>query len=495
LGDTERDPTDSDPRVPISTNRYDYEFSEVYFEKASLQEANASNNGGRFKIKQNYSDYLTYPDDSDRVDTTGGTRRTGVRGLLGKMFGYKPSQLADAYFVKYKDRNIQGGDTLVKGENPILFVPTENNGIIKAPDTGYEIAPGYGAMVAYASPTSITMHIGRHEYFAGTGQNNCHGLPCSGGYWITISNVCVDTKILNAYNSVSGRQGQVGTNIVTDTLQLPMLNNGAPIARTNGSPARVIVRDNGPIISAYKPFYWEGVAVLTITPTNGTPTNTPAANATATPTVPPGTTPTITPRTTPTLPPCDMSGTSCQEGCDTGYRCSSTLCIQNGRYRSICIQNSNLTPTPTVSTTGTATPSATRTPTPPSNTPAPDATATPISPTATVAPAATVMPGVTPNITPGANQIKIGFNLSTNPLFQIIKENADSRERSYVYYSLFNNSDTPIINDGIYSCNISAITCTYFFGSPLPFDNISVLDRLYITFGFSGTEYHLIQPR
>ena len=324
LGDTERDPTNSDPRVPISTNRHDYEFSGAYFTRATLAEANASNTNGTFKIKSNYSDYLTYPDDGDPVDRTGGTRGTGVTGILGKMFRYRPDRLADAYFVKYVSSTVQGPDTLVKGTNPIIEVPTVVDGTIYAPDTGYEIAPGYGAMVAYADASTITMHIGRHEYFAGTGQLNCHGQRCSGGYWITISNVCVDTKILNAYNSVKARQAQVGPNIVTDTLQLPMLANGAPIAKANGSPVRVVLRDNGPIISAYKPFYWEGATVRpfapTNTPANTTPTSTPPTGSTATPTpdplIPTNTpaagaptntpaqgTPTSTPTVTPTLPP------------------------------------------------------------------------------------------------------------------------------------------------------------------------------------------------
>lgn len=483
-GETERNAANSLPRCPIKESNCKGEYDVL--------------NGAYFtQVSKGALDYAPIGGESD----------SKVYGMLGAMFGFTPSNFSNSYDMQYKDnigQGIRGNDTNnIKGLYPIVDIAVPADHVLLMPNTGYDIGGGE-AMVTYATTTSVTLHIGRHEYFAGDATHTCNGGHCSGGYWIYLSNICVNQNIVDSYNSVKEYQNVVGPALdVNPPVKLPIVPAGYSLGKASSGAVKLALRDDGPFIAIHKintvndnsgqhngkKHLWGDAPVSTITP--GTPTNTPPANATASPTVPPGTTPTTTPRTTPTLPPCDMSGTSCQEGCDTGYRCSSTLCIQNGRYSSICIQNSNLTPTPTVPTTGTATPSATRTPTTaPTNVPNGGPTDTPVPPTVTPTPVATVIPGVTPNITPGATSLKISFSSSDNTLFRIIKAQADAGARSYIYYSSLNDPNTSFFQS-IYSCDASSITCSYF---PVPFNNITSLDRLFITFGSSDTQYHLIQP-
>ncbi len=276
LGSTETNKNNMENRWPISSNKHEYDFFS-YFQRATLAEAQTS------KMPVIAQDaYLTMQ------NAPGGTTDEKVRGMLGKMFGYKPNKLTDAYFMKYKDSTLQGADTLVKGEAPALLVPINPGDPVKMPATDYDIGGGKEAMVVFAANDRITLHMSRAEYIRGSGENNCNGGPCSGGYWIYIRGICVDQQIVNKYNSIEAAQKSAGAN--KNTIQLPMIDPGRILGKAASTAVEVIVRDNGPLISIHKPFYWEGVPSKNF----DTPPTAPIGGSTNTPVPPPGATATPT---------------------------------------------------------------------------------------------------------------------------------------------------------------------------------------------------------
>lgn len=304
LGSTEQNQSNMENRWPISSNRHEYDFYS-YFVPATIAEANASS-------MPVVSGYTTY------ADAPGGALDPKVTGMMGSMFGYKPNQLTDAYFMKYSNSNLQGADTLVKGSAPALKVPIAPGDPVKMPTTQYDIGGGKEALVVFAAADRITLHMSRAEYIRGSGGNNCNGNPCSGGYWIYIRGICVDQKIQDAYNSAKSAQESAGAN--KNAIQLPEILPGQILGLATGSSVEVIVRDNGPLISIHKPFYWSGV-----------PTRDFGAAPTATPTTPVGVTPTNTP---PPGAQCGYQGLRCctpgDAGIPAGTTCFNSLsCVGN----------------------------------------------------------------------------------------------------------------------------------------------------------------------
>jgi|GEM_PF-2283186 len=224
LGGTETDTSNSDNRVPISSNRYYYD---------TLQ-----NTSGFERINDEGVLTLT-KEDTGRNDA-------GVANMMATMFGYKPKRLSSAL----KPPN--------EGGTYILEVPTDaGHPDIKMPSTGYDIGGGYEAMVTFAAEDRVTLHIGPHEYFTGT--KTCKdGKTCSGGYWIYIKGICVDKQIVNAYNGVKAAQEAAGADL--NPIQLPMVRPGQVVGKAQGTSVFVGVRDNGTFISIFKPFYWGGVS-------------------------------------------------------------------------------------------------------------------------------------------------------------------------------------------------------------------------------------------
>ena len=313
LGETESNDNNNEPRWPISQHKKEYDFFS-YFVPASLDEARSSNHPVISQEK-----YLTF------ADEPGGNVDSKMNGFMGKMFGFKPTRLSDAYFMKYRSSSDQGADTLVKGSAPALKVPVEAGDSIMMPDTGYSIGGGMEAMVVFADSDKITLHIGRHEYFVGSGQNNCNGGTCSGGYWIYLKGLCVDQQIVNKYNEVKGAQESAGAN--EDPIMLPMIEANRVIGKASGSTIDVLVRDNGPLISIHRPVYWQGVSEKNpggnVDPTESAsqPTATPSGglNPTATPSA------TIKPTATPTPPAgsvCGYGGQRCCNPSDSGANVS-----------------------------------------------------------------------------------------------------------------------------------------------------------------------------
>jgi len=347
-GSTESNASNTENRWPISQHRHEYDIlGPGYFSLRSNTDAGILN--------------LTKND--------GGVVDSKMNSFMGSMFGYKPQLLAGAFDVAYGGSVPQGNDTPVKGDAPVLQVPTEPGAEVKVPQTGYDIGGGYEAMVVFATSDRVTIHIGRHEYFVGSGGNNCNGGKCSGGYWIYVKDICVDEQIVSAYNSVKGAQEGAGAD--KTPIQLPMVRPGQTLGKATGSSVVVGVRDNGPFISTFKPVYWQGVPEKSFTP--GTqPTPTPGTNPPVATTTP-GTAPTTTPTgPAPTATKTPTPTPTCAPG--KPYRCPNTnQCVPAPAE---CEGIPTNTPTLTPSLTPTTPPLSTPTRTPGGVTPT-----TPTSPT------------------------------------------------------------------------------------------------------------------
>lgn len=258
-GSTESDTSNTENRWPISSFPHEYD---------SLAP-------GYYVLKSN-----TDQDVLNLIKQDGGAVDAKMNGFMGSMFGYKPNKLAAAYDVSYGGSVPQGNDAAIKGDAPVLEIPTEAGvTAVKVPSTGYDIGGGYEAMVVFASSDRVTLHIGRHEYFVGSGQNNCNGGTCSGGYWIYVKGICVDKQILQAYESVKGAQQSAGAD--KNPIQLPMVRPGQILGKAVGASVIVGVRDNGPFITTSKPVYWDGVPLKNLQQTPVQPT-TPVSTATST---------------------------------------------------------------------------------------------------------------------------------------------------------------------------------------------------------------------
>jgi hypothetical protein len=298
LGSTESNTNNMENRWPISQHRHEYDIFGLNY----------------YVLKSNPD-----PDVLSLTKEDGGTVDSKMKDFMGSMFGYKPTKLSAAYDVFYGGSVPQGKDTNIKGNAPVLKIPTTANVTeIKVPSTSYDIGGGYEAMVVFAAEDRVTIHIGRHEYFVGTPSGkNCNGGECSGGYWIYVKDICVDKRILNAYNSVKNAQEAAGAD--KSPIQLPMVKPGQTLGKATGASVIVGVRDNGPFISTSKLVYWQGVP--TVTPSQ--PAATPTTN-----------TPTLSRIPTPTpIPKCNNSSRWCQ---------SKNTCLLNASY-------SECDPTPTPS--------------------------------------------------------------------------------------------------------------------------------------------------
>ena len=94
--------------------------------------------------------------------------------------------------------------------------------IIHLPDSGYEIGPGYDAMVLYASETRLVAKYTREDDIVY-------------GYTLYLENICVEPSLLALYRSLNaaGRR------------QLPALAGRQPVGRAIGPEIGVSIRDAG----------------------------------------------------------------------------------------------------------------------------------------------------------------------------------------------------------------------------------------------------------
>ncbi len=332
LGSTEQNQANMENRWPISSNRHEYDFYS-YFVPATIPEAQRD---GKPVLTQSL--YLNFQ------DAPPGATDSKVTGMLGTMFGYKPNQLADAYFMKYKDAALQGADTAVKGDAPAIRVPISPGDPVKMPDTQYDIGGGKEGLVVFAAADRITVHISRSEYIKGTvGQQSCLTDPanpnsakkdCRGGYWIYIRGICVDQQIVDAYNRAqTGAKNQQNAGADKSPINLPEIAPSQILGLASGNSVEVIVRDDGPLISIHKPFYWQGAPAKDFgnLPTAVPPTVTPGG-ATATPTPPSGAT-------------CGYQGLRCCNpsdpvpagtSCFNSLTCTSNICQPPSPPGSLC---------------------------------------------------------------------------------------------------------------------------------------------------------------
>jgi hypothetical protein len=104
----------------------------------------------------------------------------------------------------------------------IVGLATVPGEIIHLPDSGYEISPGYDAMVLYASETRLVAKYTREDDIVG-------------GYTLYLENLCVEPSLLVLYRSLNaaGRQ------------QLPALTGRQPVGRALGREIGVSIRDAG----------------------------------------------------------------------------------------------------------------------------------------------------------------------------------------------------------------------------------------------------------
>lgn len=172
--------------------------------------------------------------------------------IIGTIFGYKPSN-ANYYEVLENNNAVLTGTTWTQY---LLGVPTEIGAEIKAPQTGYDIGGGKIGLVVYATPDQVTIHIGRHEYLTG------NGVAESGGYWIYLKGLCVNSEIVSKYKANAGSR-----------TQLPELSKGELLGYATGTEVLLAVRDNGPFQDILGAEWWGGVSnkdVSTSTPAGST---------------------------------------------------------------------------------------------------------------------------------------------------------------------------------------------------------------------------------
>jgi hypothetical protein len=104
----------------------------------------------------------------------------------------------------------------------VIGLGTAPGEIIHLPESGYEIGPGYDAMVLYASETRLVAKYTREDDIVG-------------GYTLYLENLCVNPSLLALYRSLN----------VTGRQQLPALAGRQPVGRTLGREIGVSIRDAG----------------------------------------------------------------------------------------------------------------------------------------------------------------------------------------------------------------------------------------------------------
>jgi len=142
--------------------------------------------------------------------------------VIGTIFGYKPTSVNYYAIQEVAEKK----DVTSPWVQYLLGIPTETGTEIRAPQTGYDIGGGKMGLVVYAKDDQIAIHVGRHEYLFASS-------PESGGYWIYLKGLCVNSEIVSQYNA----------NAASRT-QLPELAKGELLGYAIGSEVLIAVRDN-----------------------------------------------------------------------------------------------------------------------------------------------------------------------------------------------------------------------------------------------------------
>jgi hypothetical protein len=165
----------------------------------------------------------------------------------------------------------------------IGLATTSGSDNIRMPFSQYDIQGGYGGIVIYAAPDSVTLKYTREDNVVK-------------GYTIHILNFSVDAGLLSAYRTANNN----GRN------NLPAVKPCQIIGKASGSEINVAIRDIGSFLDPRSAEDWWGVVKPTTPPVTATPTTNPLA--TVTPTTAPSVTPggptlTIVPTVIPTVAP------------------------------------------------------------------------------------------------------------------------------------------------------------------------------------------------
>lgn len=118
--------------------------------------------------------------------------------------------------------NCPSTQVVTKPAVSIAGLATAPGEIIHLPDSGYEISPGYDAMVLYASQTRLVAKYTREDDIVA-------------GYTLYLENICLEPSLLALYQALNaaGRQ------------QLPALTGSQPVGRAIGTEIGISIRDAG----------------------------------------------------------------------------------------------------------------------------------------------------------------------------------------------------------------------------------------------------------
>ena len=306
FGQTESNPNNAEPRQPIRDHRCEYD----------VFGANCFNQTENFALAMSEHGNSGYvgKDQSKIISAVAGVKDSKVPKMMESIFGFTPrSGFSDVKVFEYGSAwGDRGGQERTRGDAPAVKVPVPQGQAVCAPDTLYDIGGGE-AMVVFATSDRITLHIGRHEYIVGT-TNNCGGQHCSGGYWIYIHGINVDTDIVNAYESIRSAQEAAGADLTPISLPIVQAKRKLGTARAQNS-ITMTIWDDGRMLPLNDNHYWG-----TNFDDGGTPTSTPPTGSTATPTPNP-----LTPTNTPAAgAPTNTPAPSCPSEKQWRYTCAQT---------------------------------------------------------------------------------------------------------------------------------------------------------------------------
>ncbi len=118
--------------------------------------------------------------------------------------------------------NNRRGNPITTWDVTLLGMKTTPGELIHLPSSGYEIYPGYSALVLYAEETRITLVYRREDTVAY-------------GYALHLEGICVDPNLLALYRNLDS-QGRS---------YLPALKKKQPFATAQSNEIKVAIRDTG----------------------------------------------------------------------------------------------------------------------------------------------------------------------------------------------------------------------------------------------------------
>lgn len=132
--------------------------------------------------------------------------------------------------------NNRRGEPIMTFDVTLLGMRTTPKELIHLPYSGYEIYPGYSALVLYAEETRITLVYTRKDTIAE-------------GYALHLEDICVDPNLVALYREMNS-QGRD---------YLPALRTKQPFAAARGGEIKVAIRDTGSFMDPRsRKDWWQG---------------------------------------------------------------------------------------------------------------------------------------------------------------------------------------------------------------------------------------------